>query len=406
MSQACIPNEPDYRRYFEIFNPKRCDIRAWVHLAKEAGMKYVVMTAKHHDGFCLYDSALTEYKSTNTRSGRDFISEFVIACREEGMKTGIYYSLLDWHHPDYPKYHDKFHPMRGQVKYRDEEINWNRYLEYMHGQVRELCTNYGKIDLLWLDFAYDDMHSSKWKGEELAQMVRTLQPGILIDNRMEGCGSSDGSILEIEPGPCCGDFASPEQCMPTESMKKQNGEKVPWELCTTVNDSWGYNAADKNFKSSDFLIKKLVECVSKSGNMIVNVGPDANGEIPEEEIKILENVGIWMKKNGESIYGCEEAEYQRPDWGRYTKRKNKVYAHIMEGTIGPLPLTGIPKEDIESIYLLSDGSEPYDASNAMGAKKKRDIQFINFTKNVNETAKLPDSCDTVLEITLKRGIKK
>lgn len=401
MSQERVPDKPDYKKYFDEFNPKHCDIKAWIRLAKEAGMKYVVMTAKHHDGFCLYDSALTEYKSTNTQSGRDFILEFVTLCREENIKIGIYYSLLDWHHADYPKYNDKFHPMRGQEKYRKEVINWNCYLEYMHGQIRELCTNYGKIDLLWLDFAYDNMNSLKWKGEELKRMVKTLQPDILIDNRMEGCGSNDGSIMEDEPSSCCGDFASPEQCMPLEAMKRKNGEMVPWELCTTLNDSWGYTASDRNFKSPDFLIKKLVECVSKSGNMILNVGPDANGDIPGEEIVILKKIGEWMKKNGASIYGCEEAKYPRPDWGRYTKRGNKIYAHIMEGTIGPLPLIGIPKEDITNIRLLSDGSEPYDASCSMGAKKQKNIQYINFIRNVNGTAKLPDCCDTVVEITLK-----
>jgi alpha-L-fucosidase len=401
MSQAQLPFENGYKRYFEEFDPKNCDIKEWIRLAKKAGMKYAVMTAKHHDGFCLFDSALTEYKSTNTKQKRDFIAEFVEACRAEDIKVGIYYSLLDWVHEDYPKFNDRFHPMRGNEKYKDEVINWENYVDYMHGQIRELCTNYGKIDIMWFDFSYDEMCAGKWKGEELLKMVRTLQPEILVDNRLEAAGSSNGSILENIPSPYAGDFASPEQYMPTREICKKNGESIPWELCTTMNDSWGYNAYDNNYKTSDFIILKLVECVSKSGNLIVNIGPDANGEIPYPQQKILSEIGEWMDKNQESIYDCGKSKFERPDWGRYTQNKNVVYAHITEGTIGPLPLTGIPRESIQNVRILENGSEPYDASLAMGAKKELDKYFINFTPNINGTPNFKGACDVVLKIILK-----
>ena len=172
-----------YQPYFEQFNPVDYQPQKWAQLAKAAGMQYAVLTAKHHDGFCLFDSALTDYKATNTKAGRDLVREFVEAFREAGLKVGLYFSLIDWHHPDFPKYGDRQHPMRNNQTYKDEVIDFERYLKYMHGQVRELVTNYGKLDLLWFDFSYDDMAGEKWKATELIKMVRQYQPDVIIDNR-------------------------------------------------------------------------------------------------------------------------------------------------------------------------------------------------------------------------------
>ncbi|MDD5939626.1 MAG: alpha-L-fucosidase, partial [Lachnospiraceae bacterium] len=184
--------EEEYMRYFREFNPDSYDPRAWAKAAKAAGCRYVVLTAKHHDGFCLFDSKYTDFKATNTRAGRDLIREYVDAVRAEGLKVGLYYSLIDWHHPDFPQYQDRQHPMRNHPECSNENRHFERYLEYMHDQVRELMTNYGKIDLLWLDFSYDDMRGEKWGATKLADMVRTLQPGILINNRMEVSGEGYG----------------------------------------------------------------------------------------------------------------------------------------------------------------------------------------------------------------------
>ena len=171
----------EYEKYFEQFDPTDYNPREWARLAKKAGMKYAVLTAKHHDGFCLFDSALTDYKATNTKAGRDLVREFLDAFRAEGLKVGLYFTLIDWHHPDYPKYNDMHHPMRGNEAYKDENINFDRYLEYMHGQVEELVTNYGKLDILWFDFSYDNMCEDTWKAEELIRMVRKHQPDVIID---------------------------------------------------------------------------------------------------------------------------------------------------------------------------------------------------------------------------------
>ena len=277
----------EYKQYFDLFDPVDYNPREWVRLAKEAGMQYAVLTAKHHDGFCLFDSALTEYKATNTKAGRDLVREFVDACREEGIRVGLYFSIIDWSHPDFPKYGDRQHPRRNNEAYKDEKIDFDRYVEFMNGQVKELVTNYGKLDILWFDFSYDDMCGEKWKATELIKMVRKYQPDVIIDNRLEGSGEDHGSIATANPLIYSGDFASPEQIIPPEGVRDELGEMIPWEHCATMNNHWGYCNFDHQYKSPEMLIRKLVECTRKGGNMILNVGPDAKGNIPKESVKIL-----------------------------------------------------------------------------------------------------------------------
>ena len=356
MSQKEMTIE-EYRKYFEQFDPVDYDPKTWVRLAKEAGMKYVVLTAKHHDGFCLFDSKLTDYKATNTKAGLDLVREFVDACREEGLKVGLYFSIIDWHHPDFPKYGDRQHPMRNNAAYKDEKIDFDRYLDYMHGQVKELVTNYGKLDLLWFDFSYDDMTGEKWKATDLIKMVRHYQPDVIIDNRLEGAGDNHGSIATEHPLIYSGDFASPEQIIPPKGVCDVNGEPIPWELCATMNNHWGYCNFDHQYKTPEMLVRKLVECVSKGGNMILNVGPDAKGNIPKESVEILKEVGNWMDKNKESIYGCGISDLEKPDWGRYTEKDGVIYAHVYETPLGALPLYGISPEKLDRITYLADGSE-------------------------------------------------
>ena len=205
----------DYQKYFERFNPAEFNPREWAKLAKEAGMKYAVMTAKHHDGFCLFDSALTDYKSTNTPFGRDLVREYIEAFRAEGLKVGLYYSLLDWHHPDYPAYRDGQHPMRDNEAFRDVPQDFSNYIRYFHGQVRELLTNYGKIDILWFDFSYkdsvNDMSGEKWGASDLIRMIRGIQPEIVLDDRL---GRQTGPYTKL----LYGDYASPEQCLPKKGL--------------------------------------------------------------------------------------------------------------------------------------------------------------------------------------------
>ncbi|WP_455616923.1 alpha-L-fucosidase [Eisenbergiella sp.] len=389
--------DAEYEKYFEEFNPADYDPKEWARMAKKAGMKYMVLTAKHHDGFCLFDSAYTDFKATNTRCGRDLIKEYVEAVRAEGLKVGLYYSLLDWHHEDYPHFSDGAHPMYQNPAYPDEGRVWERYVEYLHNQVRELCTNYGKIDILWFDYSFGEYSGEKWGATRLVNMVRQLQPGVIIDNRLEVSGSGLGSLASGNPLPYHGDFVSPEQIIPQEGIRDINGDPLIWEACFTMNDSWGYNLKDKYFKPAPMLIKKLVECVSKGGNMLLNVGPDARGNFPEESVSILKEIGKWMEKNGESIYGCGMSDMPRPDFGRITQKENKLYYHIFDNTIGPVPLIGIEKKDVRKIRLISSGAEVPIANNWV-SNNYPEITFADLGQNPI----LPDPVDTVLEVELVR----
>jgi len=279
-----ISNE-EYQKYFDEFDPINYNPREWAKAAKLAGMKYAVMTAKHHDGFCLFDSKLTDYKATNTKAGRDLIREYIEAFRAEGIAVGLYYSLLDWYQPDYTAYGDRQHPMRENILYKDRKETFSKYIEYFHGQVKELLSNYGKIDIMWFDFSYNDMVGEKWEATKLMNMIRLLQPDIVIDNRL------GGNIKSSNPEIYSGDFASPEQIIPPEGIVNEAHESIPWEACITLNDNWGYSSKDKNYKTANQVIKALVECVSKDGNLILNVGPNAKGEIPKESLQILSEVG-------------------------------------------------------------------------------------------------------------------
>ena len=394
-----IPKE-DYMRYFYEFDPVDYDPKAWARAAKEAGMQYVVLTAKHHDGFCLFDSQYTDFKSTNTKCGRDLVREYVDAVRAEGLKVGFYYSLLDWYHDDYPHYGDKQHPMRDDPAYGNEGRDFDRYLTYMHNQVRELCENYGKIDILWFDFSYEDqynvMRGEKWKATELVTMVRELQPGVIIDNRLEVSGEGFGSMWEGNPTPYHGDFVSPEQIIPPQGIQDKQGRDLVWEACVTMNNNWGYCANDHYFKPAPMLIKKLVECVSKGGNLLLNVGPDARGNIPPQSLEILRQIGAWMKDNSQSIYGCGKAGLEKPDNGRITRRGNKLYYHLFENTIGPMPLPGVKAEEVEYVRYLATGAE-VPISNSWTHSNFPDIVFAD----LGPDPILPDPVDTVLEVTLK-----
>lgn len=391
-----------YQPFFDTFDPTGFDPASWARAAKAAGMKYAVMTAKHHDGFCLFDSALTDYKSTNTPAGRDLVRAYLDAFRAEGLKVGLYYSLLDWHHPDYPHFGDRHHPMRADASLQSTEHRFDRYLAYLHGQVRELCSDYGKIDILWFDFSYDDMAGERWQADKLVRMVRQLQPDVLIDNRLETSGEGFGSILESEPLPWSGDFASPEQIIPPEGLVNRRGEPVPWEACVTMNKNWGYCAGDLFFKPASMIVHKLVECVSKGGNLLLNVGPDARGRIPAESLRILAEVGEWMRHNGECVYGCGRATLPKPEWGRYTHCGNRIYAHVMEPPIGPLHLPGISREAIRSVRWLRDKSEVRLSGDWM-THGYRGQTFLDVDALTHDCM-LPDPVDTVFELELLTGL--
>lgn len=390
--------EEKYMPFFREFDPSAAEPKAWVQAAKEAGMGYVILTAKHHDGFCLFDSELTDFKSTNTPMGRDIVREFLEAGREAGLKVGLYYSLIDWHHPDFPHHGDRYHPMRSDPAASNEERDFERYLAYMHGQVKELCTRYGRLDVLWFDFSYNQLRGEVWRANELADMVRTLQPGILLNNRLEVSGEGFGSLAQGEPAPCHGDFVSPERMVPPEGLFDPQGRPLYWETCTTMNHSWGYCAGDPWYKPAPLLLKKLVECVSKGGNFLLNVGPDGNGRIPRQAMDTLKYLGQWMQINGESIRGCGPSGMEKPEWGRITRRENVLYLHIYENALGPLPLYGIPAEKIRAMRLLQDGRE-IPLSVSWVHSDYPDMAFAD----LGPDPVLPDGDDTVLKVLLEEA---
>lgn len=385
----------EYQPFFDEFNPVDYDPKAWAKLAREAGMKYAVLTAKHHDGFCLFDSKLTDYKATNTPAGRDLVREYVEAFRAEGLKVGLYYSVIDWHHPDYPHYGDQQHPMRDNEAYKGKQHNFDNYLTYMHGQIEELCTNYGKIDIFWFDFSYRELRGEAWKATELMKMIRSHLPDVLTDNRLEVSGEGFGSLATANPTAYSGDFVSPEQIIPPQGIVDYAGNPVTWEACITLNNNWGYHATDNDYKPAPMVVRKLVECVSKGGNLLLNVGPDAKGSIPPKSVEILKEVGRWMHLNGESIYGCGIADIAKPDYGRVTRNGSTLYYHVTDNPIGFVPLTGVAANKVRSARLLSTGAELPVEKNWI-TNNYPDLAFVS----LGHSPVLPDETDTVIKVDL------
>lgn len=387
-----------YQKYVDAFVPSNYNPTEWALLAKNAGMKYAVMTAKHHDGFCLFDSKLTDYKITGNVPGRDFIREYVDAFREQGLKVGLYYSLIDWHHKDYPNVGN--HPMRDNKEWDKKQYNWDNYLSYMFKQIEELMTQYGKIDILWLDYSFDEYNGEKWKAEELVKMIRKYQPGIILNNRLvQNHGVSN--VKREFTG--YGDFETPEQGIPEKDLTDIYNNPIPWETCLTLNNNWGYSSTDTQWKSPEMIIHALVNSVSKNGNLLVNVGPDAQGTIPQQSVEILSEVGEWMSVNGECIYGCGKSILSKPDWGYFTQKDNILYAHWTNPVIGHINIKNFTNE-VEKVIVLHTGKEAATARTWWGNNDKGNF-FINIKKPTYLTYILPDNRNTVLKIILKESTK-
>jgi len=374
-----------YRAYAREFDPVDYRPREWAALARQAGMKYAVMTTKHHDGFCLFDSKLTDFKATKTPAGRDLIREYVDAFRAEGLRVGFYHSLLDWNHPHYPvnRLHPRFEDQEAKAQPRD----FAKYLEYLHGQVRELLTNYGKIDIMWFDFSFDEMSGEKWRGTELVKMVRKLQGDIVLNNRLADREKNVKEAMKY------GDFHTPEQAVPAAPCTDEDGNPLLWESCMTLNAHWGYARDDHDYKSCAQVVHTLVECVSKNGNLLLNVGPTARGEIPPESVERLEAVGRWMHGNSASIYGSGAAEFAKPDWGRYTQKGGTLYAHVFEKPTYPVTLMGLAGR-VRRARVVADGSEVDIRKPWMVGPNTRDA-FLNLPG-----PKLLDELDTVVALEL------
>ncbi len=365
-----------YARYFDRFDPDLYDPREWARTARMAGMKYFVVTTKHHDGFCLWDSRLTDYKATRTPCGKDLIKPVVEAMRAEGLRVGFYHSLLDWHHPDYTV--DCHHPMRDDKDFVEKARTRDlaRYDEYLFGQVRELLTDYGRIDTLFLDFSFpgpDGKGRNEWKSERLLKMIRELQPGIIVNDRLD--------LLDVPGG---WDYRTPEQFMPREWIRV-DGRPAPWETCQTFSGSWGYDRDESTWKSVRQLVIMLAETVSKGGNLLLNVGPTGRGTFDERALDRLRGIGAWMDKNGRAIYGCTQAppEFSAPSNCLLTCNlaAGRLYVHVLEWPLGALALDGFGGR-VEYAQLLHDASE------------------VTFTEKGGETGFMPGSRGEAVENTL------
>jgi alpha-L-fucosidase len=349
-------SDEDYEKYFRHFDPDLYEPELWAQAAAKAGMKYFVVTTKHHEGFCLWDSKHTDYKATNAPVGRDLLRPMVEAFRKYGLRTGFYHSLIDWHHPDFvidDMHSQRNHPDRAKM---NEGRDQKRYAEYLHNQVRELLTEFGKVDILWFDFSYPpgkcgrDMKwigkgCDDWQSEKLLKMVRELAPNIILNDR-----------LDLSEG---WDVITPEQYQPM-SWVRINGEPVVWEACQTFSGAWGYHRDESSWKSIDQLVQMLVDSVSKGGNLLLNVGPTGRGEFDARALDRLEGMGRWMKYHSRSIYGCTQAPegFEAPQDCRYTynPETKRLYVHVFAWPFVHLHLKGLAGK-VEYAQLLNDASE-------------------------------------------------
>ena len=348
-------NEEYDAKYFARFDPDLFDARDWARQARRAGMRYVVLTTKHHEGFCLWDTKTTDYKITKTPFGRDLVREFVDACRAEGLRVGFYFSIIDWHHPHYRI--DTSHPLRPRDFTEENFAKLNagrdmaKYREYMYAQVRELLTGYGRIDIIWFDFTVKHPKFGKtwkdWEAVELLKMTRELQPGIIVDNRL--------GLEETDDG---WDFITPEQ-FKVPKWPTVRGRRVPWETCQTFSGSWGYHRDETAWKTSSQLIELLAETVSKGGNLILNVGPTARGEFDGRAQERLRAIGDWMHANARSIYGCTEPPKDIVAPANtlltYNPKANRLYVHLLKYPMGRLPIAF--RDRVAYAQFLHDGSE-------------------------------------------------
>ncbi len=336
------------------FKPKADFATEWAKLAKEAGCKYVVLTSKHHDGFALHDSKVSEYDAMDF-VGRDLIKEFVEACRKEGLKIGLYHSVIDWHHPH--AYTGGGLPsISGET---NEGRDHDKYVEYLHDQVDELISNYGEIDIIWWDFSSKELQGDKWKADELIAKVKEKHPWIIMNNRLyaniqTGGTSAEGFDLAQ------GDFITPEQKIPATGI-----DGIDWETCMTMNNTWGYSKHDHNWKSSETLIRNLIDASSKGGNYLLNIGPEPDGSVPEASVERMHEIGDWMKVYGESIYETEASPFDETPWGRCTQKdlgkgKTRLYLHVFDFPENGILTIGEEMKVHKAIYLEGNNKIEFD----------------------------------------------
>jgi alpha-L-fucosidase len=327
MNRERIP-VAEYEKLADTWQPKERPAREWARLAKQAGMKYMVMTTKHHEGFCLWDTAQTDYNTVQRGPKRDLVREYVEACREFDLKIGFYYSLMDWHHPD------------GATCAQNEAAR-RRFLDFTQGCVRELCSNYGKIDILWYDVSWPLENAERWESLEMNQMARQLQPDIIINNR--------SWLAE--------DFGTPEEHVTAEK------EGRAWEACMTFNGSWGYMPISPDWRSTREVINMLNTAAAGGGNLLLNIGPAPDGSVPPEAIERLEAVGRWIEPNREAIYGAVNRTQGRFDWcalGNWTIKGNSAYFWCSRWPGTELAIGGLKTRLLKASLLATGQTLPFE----------------------------------------------
>ena len=379
MENANIPIA-EYEKFAKQFNPVKFNAEQWVQIAKNAGMKYIVITSKHHDGFGLWDSKVSDYDIMDAAPfKRDILKELSVACKKHGVRLCFYHSIMDWHHPDaqapfYPNYNDG----------KRTNPNFSRYVKtYMKPQLKELIANYGPLGVLWFDGEWIKDWTEP-QGRDLYNYIRSLQPDILVNNRV-GKGRKGMQGLTKE-GYFAGDFGTPEQEIPPTGLSG-----VDWETCMTMNDTWGFKSYDDNWKSKEDLIRKLVDIASKGGNFLLNVGPTSEGLIPQASVERLAAMGEWMEKNSESIYGTTASPFEKLAWGRCTAKPGKLYLHVFDWPENGELEVPMPRSDVQNAYLF--------------ARKDRAELLLGSDDNGNLVVtvprRVPDKIDTVVMLEME-----
>ena len=325
---AGIPADDYAKRLRPMFTPKRGFAKEWARLAKEMGAQYVVFTSKHHEGFALWDSKVTDFDAKDF-TGRDLFKEIVSALRAEGLRVGVYFSVIDWHHPDFPVQKTGLpHPLKHErnkgLPDPDQGRVMSRYVDFMHQQVKEVVSRYGTLDVLWWDWSSKETQGDSWRAGPLMAMVRKEQPRIIMNNRLYFSPNVEGDNLGIFDT-SKGDFTTPEQHIPATGLPG-----VDWETCMTLNGTWGYSQHDFKWKSAETLVRNTVDIASKGGNYLINAGPLADGTVPEAIQVRFRELGAWMKEYGESIYGTKPNPYGAVSWGRITSKPGRTYLHVFD----------------------------------------------------------------------------
>jgi alpha-L-fucosidase len=353
----------EYEPLAAQFNPVKFDAARWVQIAKDAGMKYIVITTKHHDGFCMWGTKLSPYNIVDaTPFHRDPIKELSVECQKQGIRLCFYHSIMDWHHPD----------AKGD--------DFPKYVEHLKGQLKELLTNYGPIGVLWFDGEWIKEWTEE-RGQDLYVFVKALQPDIIINNRV---GKAREGMSGKSKYRGAGDFDTPEQEVPGRGFSG-----VDWETCETMNDTWGFKRLDDNWKSTRTLIRELVETSSKGGNFLLNVGPTAEGEIPEPSVRRLAGMGAWLRDRGESVYGTGPSPFEKLPWGRCTTRPGKLYLHVFDWPDDQkLRVPGLANE-VTRASILTDSETTLDCTREFG-----DLV-------VSVPKKRPNRTDTVVVLEIK-----